>query len=60
MYFSFVTLTTLGYGDITPVSSGARSLAVVEALCGQLYLAVIVARLIGMHLTAATKRAAGT
>ena len=59
VYFSFVTLTTLGYGDLTPVGSAARSLAVVEALCGQLYLAVIVARLIGMHLTVATKRAAG-
>lgn len=46
-YFSFVTLTTVGYGDIAPVSPVARSMAVLEALAGQLYLAAFVARLIG-------------
>ena len=50
MYFSFVTLTTLGYGDITPVSSMARSLAMVEALTGQLFLVVLVARVVGLHI----------
>lgn len=50
VYYSFVTLTTLGYGDITPVSSHARSLAVLEATTGQLYLAVLIARLVGMHI----------
>jgi Ion channel len=44
MYFSFVTLTTLGYGVITPLSTPARSLAIGEALTGQLYLAVLLAR----------------
>ncbi|MEM7705979.1 MAG: potassium channel family protein [Pseudomonadota bacterium] len=53
-YFSFVTLTTLGYGDITPVSSGARMLAAVEAIIGQLYLAVLLAMLVATHL--ASKR----
>lgn len=50
LYFSFVTLTTLGYGDIAPAGAGARALAPVEALLGQLYLAALVARLVGLHL----------
>jgi hypothetical protein len=48
-YFSFSTLSTLGYGDIVPVSRPARSLACLEAICGQLYLAVLVAGLVGMR-----------
>jgi voltage-gated potassium channel Kch len=47
IYFSFVTLATLGYGDITPLTPTARGLAVSEAILGQLYLAVLVARLVG-------------
>jgi hypothetical protein len=50
IYYSFVTLTTLGYGDITPLTNQARSLAILEAIIGQLYLAVLVARLVGMHI----------
>jgi Ion channel len=50
IYFSFVTLTTVGYGDITPVSEGARSLASLESVTGQVYLTVLVARLVGMHI----------
>jgi hypothetical protein len=46
IYYSFITLTTVGYGDITPASSGARSLAWMEAITGQFYLAVIVAALV--------------
>lgn len=49
MYFSFVTLATLGYGDITPVSQVARGLATLEAIAGQLYLALLVARLVGLR-----------
>jgi hypothetical protein len=49
-FFSFVTLTTLGYGDITPVSDTARSLAMVEAIVGQMYIAVLIARLVGIHI----------
>ena len=50
-YYSYVTLATLGYGDINPVSPEARSLAITEAVVGQLYLVVLVAGLVGMHLT---------
>ena len=46
IYYSFVTLTTVGYGDITPLSTAARALAWVEAMTGQLYLAVLIAGLI--------------
>ena len=49
VYFSFVTLTTVGYGDITPVWPGAGGLAAAEAVVGQLYLAVTIARLVGLH-----------
>ena len=45
MYFSFVTLTTLGYGDVSPVAPFARSLAIVEAVIGVLYIAIVIARL---------------
>jgi len=47
IYFSFVTMTTVGYGDITPVSDLVRMLAVTQALLGQLYLVTVVALLIG-------------
>jgi hypothetical protein len=50
LYFSFVTLATLGYGDIVPLSQPARGLAIVEAVAGQLYLAVMVARLVSRSL----------
>lgn len=49
-YFSFITLTTLGYGDVVPRSPMARTLASIEAVMGQLYLAVLVARLVGLHI----------
>ncbi|MCP4901230.1 MAG: two pore domain potassium channel family protein, partial [bacterium] len=49
-YFSFVTMTTLGYGDISPVSQSARTLAWIQALVGQLYLAITIAGLVGMHI----------
>ena len=48
VYFSFVTLTTVGYGDVTPVHPLARSLAVAEALTGQLYPAILLARLVSL------------
>jgi hypothetical protein len=48
IYFSFVTLTTVGYGDVTPVHPVARSLALVEALTGQLYPAILLARLVSL------------
>jgi hypothetical protein len=49
MYFSFVTIASLGYGDIVPLSAPARSVAVLEALSGQMYLAVLVARLVSLY-----------
>ena len=49
-YFSFVTMTTLGYGDVVPVSEIARALAVAEAVIGQIYLAVLVAALVGAYV----------
>ena len=49
IYFSFVTLTTLGYGDITPLTDRARSLVILETVTGQLYLAVMVARLVSLY-----------
>jgi ion channel len=48
LYFSFVTLTTVGYGDVTPVHPVARSLAIAEALVGQLYPAILLARLVSL------------
>jgi Ion channel len=52
IYFSFVTLATVGYGDAYPVHPVARSLAVAEALVGQLYIAILIASLVGMALQA--------
>lgn len=49
-YFSLVTMTTLGYGDIVPVGQAARMMAAIEAFIGQLYIAVLVARLVGLHV----------
>ncbi len=49
-YYSFTTLTTLGYGDITPVSAPARSFSFLEAIMGQLYLAILIAGLVGKYI----------
>jgi len=54
-YYSYVTLTTLGYGDITPLSPPARSLALLEAIMGQLYLAVLIARMVGIHIAQSSR-----
>jgi len=48
-YFSFVTLCTVGYGDVTPVSRVARTLAVIEAITGLFYMAVLISRLVSMY-----------
>ena len=48
-YFSFTTLTTLGYGDFTALHNGARAIAVLEALTGQIFLATLVARLVAAY-----------
>ena len=49
IYYSYVTLTTLGYGDITPMTRAAKNLAALEAIFGQLYLAILIARLVGQQ-----------
>lgn len=49
-YYSFVTLTTLGFGDIVPVSSVARSFTALEAVTGVLFMAIVIARVIGLHV----------
>ncbi len=56
MYFSTVTLTTLGYGDVTPASPYARWLAQVEAVFGQLYIAILVAALVGNWIALAAMK----
>ena len=57
LYFSFVTLSTLGYGDLVPASSFAQLAAPAEAILGQLFLAVFIARLIGVHVASSHDRA---
>jgi hypothetical protein len=49
VYFSFITLTTVGYGDITPVSPAARMLAMMEAMTGTLFVGVLIARLVSLY-----------
>ena len=51
LYYSFVTMTTLGYGEIVPGTAPVRMLAALQALTGQMYLAVLVARLVAMHIS---------
>lgn len=55
-YFSYTTLTTLGYGDVTPVNRFAMVLSNLEAITGQLYIAVFVARLVGLYITQEIKK----
>jgi hypothetical protein len=52
IYFSYVTLTTLGYGDVMPLSPATRIFAVLEAMLGQLYLAILIARLVSLEILA--------
>ena len=59
LYYSFVTITTLGYGDVVPISPAARMFAAIEAIMGQLYLAVLVARLVGLHISHSSNRGDG-
>ena len=55
-YYSFTTLATLGYGDVSPLTAGARALSVLEGVTGQLYLAVLIARLVGLHSARSSQR----
>ncbi len=56
LYFSLVTITTLGYGDITPVGNQAIALSVVEAITGQIYLVVVVAWFVGLYVSRKSKQ----
>lgn len=56
IYFSLVTQTTLGYGDLSPTLGSARIIASFQAILGQLYLAVVVARLVGIAISAAENK----
>jgi hypothetical protein len=56
IYYSFVTITTLGYGDITPITAIANSFSFLEAVIGQIYLVVLVARLVGMQIAQSMDR----
>jgi voltage-gated potassium channel len=51
LYFSFVTMTTLGYGDILPISATARGLAYIQAVVGQFYIAILVAGLVSAYVS---------
>lgn len=51
IYYSFITLSTVGFGDILPLTQPAKSFTTLEALMGPLYIAVFVARLVGMHIS---------
>ncbi len=50
VYFSLITMTTIGYGDITPKSPPAKVLSALQGVVAQLYIAIIIARLVGMEL----------
>jgi hypothetical protein len=61
LYFSFITLCTVGYGDIMPVTGPARMLAMMEGVTGMFYMAVLIARLVAIHSsTQAARRAEST
>jgi voltage-gated potassium channel len=58
-YFSFMTLPTVGYGDSVPHSSATRTFAALEAVIGQIYLTVLIARLVGLHIVHADRTSSG-
>jgi len=55
-YFSFTTITTLGYGDIIAKSHTAKTAAMLEAITGQMYIAILVARLVSLHIVHSKKK----
>ena len=56
IYFSFVTITTLGFGDISPSLPMSKVIVYLEAVVGQFYLAILVASLVGSHMTSVDKK----
>jgi voltage-gated potassium channel len=57
VYFSFVTMTTLGYGDLSPVTGPAATIVYIEAIFGQLFIAIMIARLVGLYVAHGSKKA---
>ena len=55
VYYSFATLTTTGFGDITPASGASRALSVLEAIAGQFFIAVLIARLVSLEIVHSTR-----
>jgi voltage-gated potassium channel len=55
-YFSLTTLSTSGFGNITPMTLRARYTAVAEGITGQFYMAILVARLVGLHMSRSARR----
>ena len=53
-YFSFISLTTVGFGDVAPSSATAQMLVMWESIVGQAFLTILVARLVGLHVAAGT------
>jgi hypothetical protein len=60
IYFSYITLTTVGYGDMIPLSSVARTFAWMEAATGQIYLAVWISQLVAVHIAQGIKKSNST
>ena len=56
LYFSYTSLTTTGYGDIIPLSPMTRSVAVIEQMAGAVYLVIMMARLVGLHISQVTNK----
>ena len=56
VYFSYITLTTLGYGEIIPMTAEARSIAILEAIVGVMYIAIIISRLVGVFIAKSMKQ----
>jgi voltage-gated potassium channel len=56
IYYSFITLTTIGYGEIVPQSIEARSVSILIGVCGQLYLTIIIAMIVGKYLNLGRKK----
>jgi len=56
LYFSLTTISTIGFGDITPLTLQARYAAVAEGITGQFYLAILVARLVALHMVKPSSR----
>jgi hypothetical protein len=55
-YYSFITLTTVGYGDVSPLHPTARVLAMLEGIVGQLYMAIVIARIVGLQISSSMSK----